>query len=531
MVKLNPLKAEGTPPKWYWSVLMMLCAIFFFLFSIDMVSTSVTMLGRETAQSILLATSNPFIGLFIGLLATALIQSSSTVTSMTVAVVASGYISLGNAIPIVMGANVGTTLTSTLVSLGFITNKTQFRKAISAGTVHDFFNIILVLLLFPLEYYYGLLSRMAISLTDSLRDVGLVGNSNLGSIEYNLSSLSRSFLEVLPGNFLAVIIALIFLFLSIKLLSNIIYSQLIGQSKDRLRRFVFDNPYKSFGWGMVITGGIQSSSVTTSLMVPLVASGRVKLSNSFPFVMGANIGTTLTALLAAFTKTDAAVSLALVHLIMNMIGVLIFLPFPVLRKIPVKLAYRFGAMTLESRIIGFSYILFTFFLLPFTLIYLNKDNSETQRFLYVISEVDQGQKEGMIILKTNPGNSTRQFSVFNDVSENNIGVLPDTSFEANLAEKMFIGLSELTKYRNKDSLGVDRNGRYRLTFIRDSSSTRYPINGTGEILIFNKVYQGNVDKYSSANFLVDPKLNILLEATYFDTNGKALKSVKLRSIE
>ena len=107
-----------------------------------MVGESVTMLGQETAKSILLATSNPFIGLFIGLLATALIQSSSTVTSMTVAVVASGYLTLGNAIPVVMGANVGTTLTSTLVSLGFITKRNQFRKAISAGTIHDFFNII-----------------------------------------------------------------------------------------------------------------------------------------------------------------------------------------------------------------------------------------------------------------------------------------------------------------------------------------------------------------------------------------------------
>jgi sodium-dependent phosphate cotransporter len=531
MVQNNLLKAERTPPKWYWSVLMMLFAIFFFLFSIDLVSASVTMLGRETAQSILLATSNPFIGLFIGLLATALIQSSSTVTAMTVAVVASGYISLGNAIPIVMGANIGTTLTSTLVSLGFVTNRTQFRKAISAGAVHDFFNIIMVLLLFPLEYYYGFLSKMAVSLTDSLRDVGFVGNSNLGSIEYNLSSLSRTFLEILPNNFLSILIALVFLFLSIKLLSNIIYSQLIGESKDRLMKFVFDNPYKSFGWGMVFTGGIQSSSITTSLMVPLVATGRVKLSNSFPFVMGANIGTTLTALLAAFTKTDAAVSLALVHLIMNMIGVLIFLPFPILRKIPVKLAYWFGAMTLESRIIGFSYILFTFFLLPFTLIYVNKDNAETRRFVYSISELDKSEREGLIVLKTNPGNSTRQFSVFKGVLDNQNSALPDTSFEANLAEKMFVGLLELTKYRNRDSLGVDNNGSYRLTFIKDSVTSNYPIEGLEKVLVFTKIYQGDVKEYASANFLVDPNLNILLEATYFGSNGKALKFVKLRSVE
>uniref|UniRef100_UPI004055E5D0 Na/Pi symporter n=1 Tax=Roseivirga sp. TaxID=1964215 RepID=UPI004055E5D0 len=496
MVIDNLNKAYKTSPKWYWSVLMMLFGVFFFLFSIDMVGASVTMIGQETAQSILLATSNPFIGLFIGLLATALLQSSSTITSMTVAVVASGYISLSSAIPIVMGANIGTTLTSTIVSLGFITNRTQFRKAISAGTVHDFFNIIMVLLLFPLEYYFGFLSILAMGLTDWLRDLGLVGNSNLGYLDYSLSSLSRSLVAILPANILTIVIAL---FLSIKFLSNIIFRHLIGQSKDRLGRFVFDNPYKSFGWGMVITGGVQSSSITTSLMVPLVASGRVKLANSFTFIMGANIGTTVTALLAAFTKTDAAVSLALVHLIMNMIGVFIFLPFPVLRRIPVKLAYKFGAMTLESRIIGFSYIIFTFFLLPFTLIYVNKDTSETQKFVYEITELNQLDRQGMIVLKTNHGNTSGQFSIFRNIDQN-ISAVPDTSFEVNLTEKTFIGLTELTKYRSKEFFGKDVIGSYSLNIVEDSIGWTYPVGSMEDLLVLEKKYQNASSGCTSATF-------------------------------
>ena len=530
MVIDNLNRADKSSPKWYWSVLMMLFGVFLFLFSIDMVGASVTMIGQETAQSILLATSNPFIGLFIGLLATALLQSSSTITSMTVAVVASGYISLNNAIPIVMGANIGTTLTSTIVSLGFITNRTQFRKAISAGTVHDFFNIIMVLLLFPLEYYFGLLSILAMGLTDWLRDLGLVGNSNLGYLDYSLSSLSKSLVAILPSNVLTIVIALGALFLSIKFLSNIIFRHLIGQSKDRLGRFVFDNPYKSFGWGMVITGGVQSSSITTSLMVPLVASGRVKLANSFPFIMGANIGTTVTALLAAFTKTDAAVSLALVHLIMNMIGVFIFLPFPVLRRIPVKLAYKFGAMTLESRIIGFSYIIFTFFLLPFTLIYINKDTSETQKFVYSISELNHPEQEGMIVLKTNHGNTSGQFSIFNDISDGNKTV-PDTSFEASLTEKMFVGFAELTKYRTRDFVGTDSFGTYSLSLIKDSLERTYPIGDMNNLLVFEKKYQNSSLGCFSARFLVNPELNLILEATYYDSQKEAIKTVKLRSVE
>ncbi|MBK8291849.1 MAG: Na/Pi symporter [Flammeovirgaceae bacterium] len=80
-------------------------------------------LGKDAADIILLATSNPFTGLFIGLLVTALMQSSSATTAMTVALIASGSISLHGAVPIIMGANVGTTITSTIVSLGFITKK------------------------------------------------------------------------------------------------------------------------------------------------------------------------------------------------------------------------------------------------------------------------------------------------------------------------------------------------------------------------------------------------------------------------
>ncbi|MGB5976801.1 MAG: Na/Pi symporter, partial [Cyclobacteriaceae bacterium] len=130
---LSPIRVAGR-------IVTVVFAMFLFLLSIELIATAFGQLGRETARSIISATSNPFIGLFIGLLITAIIQSSSTTTSMVVAVVASGGLGLAQAIPIIMGANIGTTLTSSLVSLGYITNKNEFRKAIGAGTVHDIFN-------------------------------------------------------------------------------------------------------------------------------------------------------------------------------------------------------------------------------------------------------------------------------------------------------------------------------------------------------------------------------------------------------
>ena len=115
----------------------------------------------------MLATSNPFTGLFIGLLVTAIIQSSSATTAMTVALVATGSITLEGAVPIIMGVNVGTTITSTVVSLAFIARKKEFRRAVAGGTYHSFFNILTVVVLFPLEYYYGFLSRTSQYLADT----------------------------------------------------------------------------------------------------------------------------------------------------------------------------------------------------------------------------------------------------------------------------------------------------------------------------------------------------------------------------
>src|SRR5882672_561993 len=138
-----------------------LAALLIFLFALDLMISSLQYWGKVAAESIILATSNPFTGLFIGLLITALIQSSSAVTSMVVALVASGSMTIEGAVPIIMGANVGTTITSIIVSLGFITKKKEFMRAVAAGTYHSFFNLLTVFILFPLEYYYGFLSGLS----------------------------------------------------------------------------------------------------------------------------------------------------------------------------------------------------------------------------------------------------------------------------------------------------------------------------------------------------------------------------------
>ncbi|MFP4089995.1 MAG: Na/Pi symporter [Cyclobacteriaceae bacterium] len=352
-------------------VLLLIITVLLFLLSLDIMGNSFLSLRQSAAETIMSVTSNPFVGLFIGLQLTAIIQSSSTSTAMIVALVGSGGLSLSAAVPIVMGANIGTTLTSTIVALGFITSKREFRKGISAGSVHDFYNIILTIILFPLEYYYHFLSRLSNFLAAWLISLGAETDQAVSPSVDTMPSIGIYLTQAVDNSWLLIVFSFVLLFATIKVMSQIIYGSLIGESKDRIKEFVFSNPYKSFLWGSVVTAAVQSSSITTSLMVPLVATSKVSLQKAFPFVIGANVGTTLTALIAAIFKSEAAISIALVHFLFNTTGLLVFLPYKPVQRIPSLLAARFGKLTQRNRLYGFLYIVLMFFLIPFLLIYFN----------------------------------------------------------------------------------------------------------------------------------------------------------------
>ena len=359
----------------YVNFLVLPMALLAFLFAIHAMGEAFSVLGENTAVSIISITSNPFIGLFIGLLVTAILQSSSTTTSMVVAAVASGSLELSSAIPIVMGANIGTTLTSTIVSLSYITKTNEFRKAITAGTSHDIFNILAVLIIFPLEMKYQLLSGLSSSLGGLLKGPN---NSKLNIFNGDLdlfSPLSMTLIEWV-GPILSLLLSFILLLLIVKFISTLLYNKLIGNAKKNFNQLIFKNRFKSFGWGFLLTSIVQSSSLTTSLIVPLVATGKVSSQKAFQFILGANLGTTITALLAALFKSEAAISLAIAHFLFNFIGVAIFLLIPTLQRLPTFIAEKLGLFMMRFRIIGFAYILVMFFALPFSLIYVS-DGSPT----------------------------------------------------------------------------------------------------------------------------------------------------------
>ncbi len=354
------------------SYLMMLLALLLFIFAIDLLTVAMSHLNNDVAENILLATRNPFVSLFIGLLMTALIQSSSTVTASIVAVVASGNLTLEQAVPMVMGANIGTTLTSTLVSLSYIMNKKQFKRALSAGMLHDIFNIFTVFLLLPLEVYFGFLSKISITIARFF----IPDEPYSGPIVYNkvfTRPISEWISITIDIPFLTMILSVFLVFAAIKILSTSVYKAFVLNSFQDINKLIFKNPYMAFIYGTFFTAAVQSSTVTTSLVVPLVANKKVSVKKSFPFIIGANIGTTITAGIAAIYKTEAAIALAIVHFLFNLIGALIFLPFPTVRNIPVILALYMGKKSVKSRFLGFAYILLTFFIIPFLLIYFSND--------------------------------------------------------------------------------------------------------------------------------------------------------------
>ena len=215
----------------FTKALVIFISILFFLLSIELMGVSIGEITGGMTDNISKVTANPFIGLFIGLLSTALLQSSSTTTSIAVAAVASGAISLQNAIPIVLGANVGTTITSTVISMSYISKHKEFRRAVAAGTSHDFFNILTVLLLFPLEVRYNFLESSSAYISSVIH---VTGKSGVNDSSYGFASIfetSTDWLVTTLGPIVTLLIGIALLFACIKFISKWLYKILIGKNE------------------------------------------------------------------------------------------------------------------------------------------------------------------------------------------------------------------------------------------------------------------------------------------------------------
>ena len=345
--------------------------LYLFLVAVELFGGSFKALGKDAAASLGDAVDNPLTGLFVGMLATVMVQSSSVTTAAIVGLVGTNAIALPWAIPMVMGANIGTTVTNTLVSLAYVNRRDEFRRAFAGATVHDFFNLLTVAIMFPLEVATGLLEKSATFIVAHMPAMGegATFKSPVKTAVKWLAKLIEGGWEYVgaSGGWLAaamLLTALVIIMLSLRSITINMKLLMARRIEVMLNRVLRRSGLLGIVIGALITISVQSSSITTSLLVPMFGAGVLTVEAGFPIMVGANIGTTVTALLAATVTGPLGLTIAIVHLLFNVCGTLLFFPFKVMRRIPVRLAEWLADLAIVNRGWVIAYVLVIFIMLP-----------------------------------------------------------------------------------------------------------------------------------------------------------------------
>ncbi len=346
--------------------------IYLFLVGVSSLEKGIKIMGEDTQERLFSAADNPLAALSIGILGTVLVQSSSASTSVIVGLVASGALGVDDAVPMVMGANIGTTVTNTLVSLGHLRQSGEFRRAFAAATVHDFFNVLAVAILLPVELLTGVISSIAQGISERL--VGSSGSEwkspvkawvkePVGWLQDLWGSVG---LDGNPQGVFMVLSGLVIVLLALTFITKTMRTLVA----DRVERSI--NAMLSRGGGLValmlgivITIAVQSSSITTSILIPLAGAGVITLRNAYPVTLGANVGTTITALLASLAASSPdSLTVALAHTTFNVMGIFVLYVIPLARDVPIRAAERMADIAVERRTTAIGYVAFLFIALP-----------------------------------------------------------------------------------------------------------------------------------------------------------------------
>ena len=395
--------AAGKRPAWrsWLDILAALVTVYVFIAAIHTMGHGLKTIAKvpeakKIMDGIFHLADNPLAALSVGILVTSIVQSSSFTTTFAVGLVAAGQLNLVTSVPIIMGANIGTSVTNILVSLAHLRRRTEFRRSLGGAIVHDLFNVLSVILIMPLEWRFRIISSPAKAFANWLGGAAFFtpdpGKYNL--IKAAVKPISDAADWLLAGVFgldqvtcglvtagAAVVLLFAALFFLVKFLRGLLKDRLAGL----FSRTLFRHPAISFVVGIFTTAVVQSSSVTTSLVVPLVGAGVLRIKQIYPYTLGANIGTTVTALIGGLAiaataggqgdamQTAAAFGLAVAfaHLLFNILGTIVFWP---LQWIPISLAKGYAKLASERRLLAAVYLIVIFFLLPvLTIILVNSE--------------------------------------------------------------------------------------------------------------------------------------------------------------
>lgn len=349
---------------------------YLFLLGVNGFGAGFTLIGKGALEVFFSATENPFFGLVMGILATSVVQSSSVTTSLIVGLVAApeNALPLQNALPMVLGANFGTTVTNTIVALAHLRHKAEFSRAFAVSTVDDFYKLFIVSAFLPLELATGFLSKGALAFTETLRHVEgsdfespLAALFKLGIAPLTRTLLGAGFSEPKVGVSLLVLSGGLIV-VALMVLVRTLRTVLSGEVRRVVTGALDRSPLLSMLGGMFITMIVQSSSVTTSMLVPLAGAGVLDVRRALPIVLGASLGTTSTALLASMAATgphaEAGLTIALVHVLFNVAGVLLVYPFPRVQRIPIRAAEWLAGVAGRSPSMAIIYVVALFYGVP-----------------------------------------------------------------------------------------------------------------------------------------------------------------------
>jgi solute carrier family 34 (sodium-dependent phosphate cotransporter) len=375
-VQSEDVRARERFMSWAETATRLGLALFFlylFLVGVKSLETGISSFGSDAIDQIFGSVANPIAGLAAGILATVLVQSSSVSTATIVGLVGAGVLPYEYAIPMVMGANIGTTVTNTLASLGHVRQNAYFERALAAATMHDYFNVLTVAVLLPLEVAFGLVSRIAIFLADIfgglLPEVDAGGSPIKDAVAAPVGWVEEALLDWGWGTATgAVLLGLgfVLIFLSLWMITRNMKAVMSGRIENAINGILGKGAgIGALMAGLLMTVAVQSSSITTSILVPLVAAGVLSLRNAFPVTLGANVGTTVTALLASVAADSPdALIVAFAHLVFNLLGIAIFYPWPPLRRIPLRLASLTAAAAVKRKSLVGAYVIGLFIVLP-----------------------------------------------------------------------------------------------------------------------------------------------------------------------
>lgn len=347
----------GAAVRW----LTVLAAVGLMITAIYLIIQGVYGMGAGVVSTLFDLATNSLIGLLVGVLATAAIQSSSTTTTLTVAAVGSGAVPVAVAVPVILGANIGTTITALIVSFSYVGRRLEFQRAFGAASLHAGFNILFVAVMLPLELLFHPLQRLSDLLSDLLVGEGAAATAT-GGVVFSVFSpvvdligpqgLLGALFAPRVAALASIVLGTVLVLVAVRTLGAQLRTLMAAKTSSLIKRSSGASDVLGVATGTLVTMGVQASSVTVSSLGPFAAAQTLKPRELLTITLGANVGTTFMALLTALAVPGSlgsfAVQAALIHVLFNTIGTVLVLSIRPVRELLISLAQFSGRLASGS---------------------------------------------------------------------------------------------------------------------------------------------------------------------------------------